>query len=97
MFRRFAFGALFAALVVTLAAPPAQAAQLAPSPGAGVLSMLASWLAHWWPWAAAKTPPIPVKCGGGTNPDGRCLTTPTPPPSIVQPFCGGGINPDGCH
>jgi hypothetical protein len=112
MFRRFASGALFAALIVTLAAPPAQAAQLT-SPGVSLLDTLASWFAHWWPWAAARTPPVTLKCGGMIDPDGRCLA-PTPP-SIVKPhcggatdpdgrclaptppFCGGGINPDGCH
>jgi hypothetical protein len=94
MFRRFAFGALLAALVLTLAAPPAQAAQ-PPSPGVSLLDTLASWFAHWWPWAVAKTPPVTVKCGGMINPDGRCLA---PPPAIVQPFCGGAIDPNGqCH
>lgn len=74
MFRRFAFGALLVALMLTLAAPPAQAVQRPPSPSAfSTLTLqLAGWLAHWFPWGAGMTPPVTVKCGSMTDPNGAC-------------------------
>jgi hypothetical protein len=71
-FRRVAFGALLVVLVLTLAAPPAQAAQRTPSAFSALTLQLAGWLAHWWPWGAGRTPPVTVKCGSQTDPNGFC-------------------------
>ncbi|HVR11795.1 MAG TPA: hypothetical protein VMW75_27380 [Thermoanaerobaculia bacterium] len=102
--RRLALTALSLALVLILAAPPAQAGQ---SPSLGWLDtlaqQLAQWTASWWARPTpgrsagqaqhpAKSPPskLRIDCGGLIDPDGKCLS-----PIGIGINCGGEIDPNG--